>query len=90
MGGLGGAEELGEAEVWAEGEDAQSLEVIDKEVNRVEVLAGFQDGSLFLVTDLAERLGSGKYELMLLAKVGCLCIQTLKPVEARDFVCDDV
>ena len=81
---------MGEAEVWAQGEKAQSLEVIDKEVNRVAVLSGLKNGTLFLVADLAERLGSGKDELMLLAIIGCLCVQTLKPIKARDSVCDDV
>jgi len=92
---LVGADELGEAEVWAQGEKAQSLEVIDKEVNRVAVLSGLKNGTLFLINnafiaDLAERLGSGKDELMLLAIIGCLCVQTLKPIKARDSVCDDV
>ena len=86
---MGGAEELGEAEVWAEGEDAQSVEVIGKEVDRVAALAGLKNSSLFLVADLATRLGSGKYEVMLLAKAGCLRVQTLKPIKARDSVCDE-
>lgn len=81
---------MGEAEVWAEGEDAQSLEMIGKEVDRVAVLAGLKNGSLFLVADWALRLGSGEYEVMLLAKVGRLCVQTLKPIKARDSVCDEV
>jgi hypothetical protein len=89
VGGLGAAEELREAEVWAEGEDAQSVEVIGKEVDRVAALAGLKNGSLFLVADLATGLGSGEYEVMLLAKVGGLCVQTLKPVKARDSVCDE-
>lgn len=72
VGGLVGADELGEAEVGAQGEEAQSLEVIDKEINRVAVLSRLKNGTLFFVADLAERLGSGKDELMLLAKIGCL------------------
>lgn len=86
---MGGAEELREAEVWAEGEDAQSVEVIGKEVDRVAALAGLKNSSLFLVADLATRLRSGEYEVMLLAKAGRLRVQTLEPIKARDSVCDE-